>query len=109
MNQELELIGVPVSGPEDDYLFTTEDKGPNSLLSMTGLLKQAGAQRITWQEACAFETSNPGHFTRYREDYLKLNGRVPRVYKVKIKVEVEELSEEDSQAFWETKNQQSSY
>jgi hypothetical protein len=107
MNKELELIGVPVGGPEEDYLLTSEEQGPNSLLSMTGLLSQAGARRITWQEATAFETPDSEHFAVYKNNYLEYHGRVPRVYKIKLTVEVEELSEEESQKFWETKSQNS--
>lgn len=109
MIKDLELIGVPVHGPEDDYLLTTDELGPNSLLSITGLLKQAGAERITWQEATAFEMPDSEHysehFATYKNNYLEYHGRVPRVYKIKINVEVEELSEEESQKFWETKRQ----
>ena len=93
----LEGIGVPVTGPEENYV-----QFENDIAAITDLAARAEVERVTWKEATAFEAAGDPYWERYREDYRNRTGRqLPKVYRMVFTCEAEELSEEEARAWWE--------
>lgn len=101
-NKQFEFVGVPVIGYEEDYLETI-----NSNIGMSELLVQSGVERISTQEKYGFEYDDGGYFDKYKKQYLlnHPNNKCPPIFKIKMSVEVEQLSEEEAIEFWRNKKE----
>jgi hypothetical protein len=107
---ECKIIGIPVRGYEEDYiepLVETED-GDYMAYGACGLLGQAGAVCVEtghlygFQYAKMEDSSCASHWEERRKKYKEESGRdYPLVYKMKIVVEAEPLSEEESKKIWD--------
>jgi hypothetical protein len=116
---EIEGIGFTVTGHEEDYFQMVDpevDKGecPDGIyIGMVGLLRKAGVEALSWSDEFAFQTfmDAPENINdindwvnKKREQvaaWRKDNGREwPRLHRVKITVEVEEVEESVSEAYW---------
>jgi hypothetical protein len=93
-------VCVPVCGEEENYLQFFPWAG-NSLLGITDLLEKADAESIPWRLANALETPNEPHYSAMVEQYRTASGRAyPALYRVRIHVVVEDVSDEDSEKLW---------
>jgi hypothetical protein len=106
----IEGVCVPVSGYEEDYLDffgKAADEGRN--LGVCGLVRMTGAVPTNWSEATAFDMALLAEPDEYgtstwkelREEYQQREGRkFPPLYRVKIKVEVEQVPDEEAEKLW---------
>lgn len=94
---ELDLTGISVIGYEEDYLSTTE-KGS---IGVSGIVDLVGVENVSWSHAVAFEYPGSKSWLGETEEYRKLTGRTrPPVYRMKIVVEAEELTDAEAEAWW---------
>jgi hypothetical protein len=100
-HQSLDVIGVPVTGYESDYLLLSNQ----DILGICSLLKTQGVQSISAQEELGFQSLESNLYTKkYRDQYKEKNGKeFPPVYKFELNINAIELSEEEASEFW--KNQ----
>jgi hypothetical protein len=106
----LDGVCVPVSGEEDNYLdFFGKTAGEESILGVCGLMRMAGAVSTDWSEATAFDMAllaepdeyGSSFWKKQREEYQQREGRkFPPLYRVKIKVEVEQVPDEEAEKLW---------
>jgi hypothetical protein len=97
---EREGVGVPVSSPEDDYLFLFD--GWQSL-RMSDLLAGAGAEVLSEFVLNALQnpTSSPPEEWRAALSEYRATGRqFPPLYAVRLRVEVERVTEENLGDRW---------
>ena len=101
---EREGVCLAVSGYEEDYLDFAE---PGSACGIAELVEQAaGMESPRWDVLTAFElvqssTAGRDTWSTTVADYQAETGRKwPPVYRVKIRVEAEALSDEETEVFW---------
>lgn len=111
---EIEVIGVPVSGQEEDYLRTNSEDADNTYIGMSSFLEKAGAKRINNYIAHVADREiinldneeldkeeNEIFYKRHILQYRSETGnKYPTVYRIKMTAEVEELSQEEAEKFW---------
>ena len=99
----VELIGVHLHGEEDDYFdeIPTDYRHPRGVRSLGALVDQSGAESIHWTipDTLGFhEDLSPERLEAYRTQ----SGRIyPKLYRWKVTVEAEQLSEEETVRLWE--------
>ena len=106
MKYEVKGVGIGVHGYEENYIHLFDDK---ENVAATTLLSSAGAKSISWSEFTAFQYGEQygenDHFFKYLKEYRRVNKKdFPTIYKIKISVEVEALSDEESKTIWEKEN-----
>lgn len=102
---ELETVGIPAYGPEEDSLLVVKKDDKDYSFSISDLLRYAGVKKIPWQVATAVEyINNEDYGDRWKEHLKKYQdetGRnLPPLYKIKFIIEAEELSKEESEKLW---------
>lgn len=93
----IEGVCAPVAG-EDDNLLLFLEAAPRSL-SATDLISEEN--RVPYQLAVAYEHADDPRFNKYIHGYERDTGRKsPPAYRIKITVEVEELSDDEAAEAW---------
>lgn len=103
----IEGIGVAVSSPDGDWIEFDDHEQANSI---SAALEAAGAETVDSHLEHALRTIGGKHYdnTLYSrsnkqdvEHYRAESGRqYPRVYRIKVVAEVEELPDDECEAFW---------
>jgi hypothetical protein len=99
MKYEIQCVGIGIKGYEEDYLRPFDGR----LISITSLLSKAGATNIDTRTLDFFEIIDPSfpRWEEYKKEYRdKSKRQYPPAYKVKITVEVEKISDADSDELW---------
>lgn len=104
----LEVNAVCVADWEADHLreINPSDISKGFLGGITALVKEAGGTTVTDGTVSAFEDIEGDEFwAPFRAEFREESGlEVPPVMRVKVTVEVEPLSPEESKALWEAHN-----
>ena len=99
---EKEGIGIPVTSPEDDYVFFLE--GWQSV-RVSDLLSAAGAEVINEFVLNALQHplwQQPEEWRNALATYRQNGRQYPPLYRVRVRVEVEPLPEEEVPERWES-------
>lgn len=103
----VEGIGVAIYGEEENYLYLEEKDS----VAVSDLFEKAGAETVYSHLEHAFDCQDVSwkdeefggrSITKTVAEYRAQSGRhYPPVYRVKLTIELEEIPEEESNAFWE--------
>lgn len=95
---EVDGIALAVVDYEDDKLMLVGDGDVPTSLGISDLIEQAGGETVRDGVEGAYH-GNP-YFGRYVQDYLAQGKRWPPLYRVRIFVELEAVSEEEARTYW---------
>jgi hypothetical protein len=98
---EREGVGVPVTSPDDDYLFLFD--GWQSL-RMTDVLSAVGAEVLNEFVLNALQNppwSQPEEWQAALKEYRASGRDFPPLYRVRLRVEVEPIPKEQLRDHWE--------
>lgn len=98
-----EGIVLPESGYEEDFLHIGDPPGQD-YIGAVGMIEKAAGTEVPGGVNSSFEyehNDEDGFWTSGRDEYRNESGRqYPPVYRVRIQVEAEQCSDEETAEYW---------